>query len=56
VRFKAQITGADATRLLTEFHNDIESFRRQVINRRQFILNEVEKLIGPVSVDDWAAY
>lgn len=56
VRFKAQITGADATRLLTEFHNDIESFRRQVINRRQFILNEVEKQIGPVSVDDWAAY
>lgn len=56
VRFKAQIMGANENRLLTDFHHEIESFRRQVINRRQFILDEVEKQIGPVRVDGWLAY
>lgn len=56
VRHKAKITGANETSLLTEFHNDIESFRRQVINRRLFLLDEVEKRIGPVRVDDWRIY
>ncbi|MGC9326564.1 MAG: CotH kinase family protein, partial [Candidatus Hinthialibacter sp.] len=56
VRHKAEISGSNVNSRLNDFHLEIESLRRQVVNRRRFILNEVEKLIGPVSVRDWALH
>lgn len=53
-RLEPEIPGA----WLTEFHNDIESFRQQVIHRRAFILGAVNPLTYPnvtgVSPAPWA--
>ncbi len=56
VRYSAQIKGENVNNMLKQFHDEIESFRLQVTNRREFILEEVELLIGPVSVSDWQLY
>ena len=56
IRYKAALLNENPANRLTEFHNDIESFRLQVVNRRQFILKEVESRIGPVAVNDWIRY
>ncbi|MBN2327462.1 MAG: CotH kinase family protein [Candidatus Omnitrophica bacterium] len=56
IRHKAEITGSNVNSLLNNFHTEIESLRRQVINRRQFIIAEVENLVGPVSVGNWSLY
>ncbi len=53
VRIRAKLKNENETDVLNLFHNNIESFRRQVINRREFIIQEVEKQIGPVSVSNW---
>jgi hypothetical protein len=41
VRVRAALTHQDAARRLSEFQEDIQSFRRQVVNRRAFILKEL---------------
>lgn len=56
VRYKAGKVGGTLSSMLSEFQTDIESLRRQVVNRREFILTEVQKQIGPVAVDDWQLY
>ncbi len=56
VRHRAQIMNENVNNSLDLFHTEIESFRRQVINRQTYILTEVEKLIGPVSVKEWNLY
>ncbi len=56
VIYRAQVLNLNRNSLMNEFHDDIESFRRQVIHRREYILSEVEKRIGPVSVTDWPLY
>ncbi len=56
VRYRADVKRLNEKNMLKQFHNDIESFRRQVIHRREFIIQEVEKRIGPVSVEDWHSY
>lgn len=53
---RAQVTNGNADSMLSQFHTEIESLRRQVINRREFILRETEKLIGAVSVKEWSLY
>lgn len=44
---RARIYGHSVSTDLAVFHNDIESFRQQVINRRAFILGEVNPLTYP---------
>jgi hypothetical protein len=53
---RAQVMNENADAGLSQFHTEIESLRRQVINRREFILSETEKVIGPVSVKEWPLY
>lgn len=43
VEFRAQALGQDPQGALKEFSQHMESFRRQLVNRRKFILNEVAK-------------
>jgi len=40
---RARATGQDAQQAQAHFGTDIESFRRQVTNRRKFILSELDK-------------
>ena len=42
VRVRAEIFGEDPAQALRVFHNDMQSFRNQVQNRRKFILNELK--------------
>lgn len=56
IRYRAQVKNENVNTVLAQFQTDIESFRRQVINRREFILAEVTKLIGTVSVKEWPLY
>ncbi len=46
ISVRARAMAQDAPRAQTEFRADIESFRRQVTNRRKFILTELEKELG----------
>ncbi|MBM3835294.1 MAG: hypothetical protein FJ403_18875 [Verrucomicrobia bacterium] len=39
---RAQLTGQSADGALRAFRSDIESFRRQVANRRKFILQQLK--------------
>ena len=43
VRVRAEIFGEDPRNALRVFHNDMQSFRNQVQNRRKFILSELSK-------------
>ena len=43
IAIRASVTGQDPREALREFHNDIQSLRNQVINRRKFILAEIPK-------------
>ncbi|HYV27012.1 MAG TPA: CotH kinase family protein, partial [Candidatus Eisenbacteria bacterium] len=43
VRVRAAIFGEDPGNALRVFHNDMQSFRNQVQNRRKFILSELSK-------------
>jgi len=44
---RARIRGDNVDSALAVFHNDIESFRQQVIHRRAFILSQVNPLTYP---------
>jgi len=46
VRIRAEVLNQDASQAIRAFHEDMQSFRAQVTNRRKFILSqrEVEKL------------
>jgi hypothetical protein len=41
VRVRAELTGQDAASALQDFHNDIRSFRNQLVKRRSFILQQL---------------
>ncbi|KAB2661054.1 MAG: hypothetical protein DVB31_12920 [Verrucomicrobia bacterium] len=43
VRHRAAVLGAEEEPMLARFHADIDSFRRQVVNRRRFILGELDR-------------
>jgi len=43
IAVRARATGEDASAAQHQFRADIDSFRRQVINRRKFILTELDK-------------
>jgi hypothetical protein len=41
VRVRAELTGRDPASALQDFHNDIRSFRNQLVRRRSFILQQL---------------
>ena len=43
VPVRAEVQGDDPTEALAQFRADLQSFRNQVINRRKFILTELDK-------------
>lgn len=43
VKYRAQIINQNPSAAVKSFHSDIESFRNQVIHRRKFILNQLNK-------------
>ena len=42
VALRAQLKGADEQEAVKEFDDHIDSFRRQLVNRRKFILSHLE--------------
>jgi hypothetical protein len=51
ITIRAQLLGHNVTTDLNIFHNDIESLRQQVINRREFILQQVNPLTAPKVIE-----
>ncbi len=43
VRHRAEVRGAREGPMLAQFHSDIDSFRRQLVHRREFILRELDR-------------
>lgn len=44
IRYRAQLEGADPSQAVADFRENIDSFRRQLKNRRAYLLTELDRL------------